>query len=179
MDDLNYRDGKPHIYLKPGELCVSESEIVVTTVLGSCVSVTLYQKPSKWAAICHAMQPRCPQAPQCPDLCPPKCKGRYRYATCSVEDMRKRMQSNGLRPKDVEVKLFGGAALIGTQSSTSSDTVGQQNVKAAMEAINNCGLMLKVMDVGGNFGRKIIFDTSTGDVLMKRLHRISVADLHT
>ncbi len=177
MDNLSYRDGKPHIYLKPGELCISETEVVVTTVLGSCVSVTLYHRPSKLASICHAMQPRCPQQKPDLDQCPTKCKGRYRYATCSVEDMVKRMLSHGLRPKDIEVKLFGGAALIGTRSAGSSGSVGQLNVKAAMETISRCGLVLKVMDVGGNFGRKIIFNTSTGDILMKRLHRANVMDL--
>lgn len=82
------------------------------------------------------------------------------------------MLSRGLRPKDIEVKLFGGAALIGTLSKERiALSIGQQNVKAALETIANCGLKLKVMDVGGNFGRKIIFDTSTGEVFMKRLNR--------
>lgn len=174
MDNWNYRDGKPHIYLKPGELCVSRSPVVVTTVLGSCISVTLFHRGSGTSAICHVLQPRCPR----PDACATDCSSRYRYAVCTIEEMRRRLLSYGLRPKDMEVKMFGGAALIGSQRPEAvANSIGQLNVKAAMETIANCGFILKVMDVGGTFGRKIIFNTSTGEVLMKRLHRVVIPEL--
>lgn len=170
MDNWQYRDGKPHIYLKPGEMCFSRNPVVVTTVLGSCVSVTLFHPGSGTSAICHALQPRCPQ----PDRCSEDCRNRYRYAVCAIEEMTRRITALSLRPRDIEVKLFGGAALIGTRSAASQqNSIGQLNVKAAMETISNLGLILKVMDVGGNFGRKIIFNTETGEILMKRLHRAS------
>lgn len=174
MDNWQYRDGKPHIYLKPGEMCFSHDPVVVTTVLGSCVSVTLFHSGSGSAAICHALQPRCPH----PDQCGDDCGNRYRYAVCAIEEMTRRITRTGLRPRDIEVKLFGGAALIGSKATTSQhNSIGQLNVKAAMETISNCGLILKVMDVGGNFGRKIIFNTETGEILMKRLQRTITDDL--
>lgn len=173
MDKWNYRDGKPHIYLKPGELCISRSPVVVTTVLGSCVSVTLFHRDSGTSAICHVLQPRCPR----PNSCVPDCINRYRYAICTIEEMRRRIVGFGLHPKDMEVKLFGGAAMIGSQRpEVVANSIGQLNVKAAMESIANYGFILKVMDVGGSFGRKIIFNTSTGEVLMKRLQRVAMAD---
>lgn len=169
MNNLSYRNGKPHIYLKPGELCTSKNPVVVTTVLGSCVSVTLFHPPSGVAAICHVLQPRCPR----PELCAVQCRERFRYAVCTIEEMGRRLLNYGLLPKDMEVKLFGGAALIGAQKPEMvANSIGQLNVKAALETLGNCGFLLKVMDVGGNFGRKIIFDTSTGEVLMKRLRRV-------
>ena len=159
---------KPRIYLKPGELCVSRRPVVVTTVLGSCVSATFFHQASGLAAICHALQPKCPKGEQCLE----SCNMRYRYAVCAIQAMTRQMSSRGIRPREIEVKLFGGAALIGSvRPETAAISMGRQNVTAAMETINDCGLFLKVMDVGGSFGRKIIFDTATGEVLMKRLRR--------
>lgn len=87
------------------------------------------------------------------------------------------MISHNLRPRDIEVKLFGGAALIGSRHPEAiTNSIGQLNVKAAMETLDNCGFTLKVMDVGGAFGRKIIFDSGTGEVLMKRLNRPNYTD---
>jgi len=171
MESWQYQNGKPHIYLKPGELCVSERAIIVTTVLGSCVSATFFHRPTGLAAICHAMQPRCPKGPWAPGRCPPECKNIFRYAVCAIQTMKVKMVGLGVRPVDLEVKLFGGAALIGTcYGDRNSNSIGKLNVEAAMETINSCNLALKVADVGGVYGRKLIFDTGTGQVLMKRLN---------
>ncbi|MBI5895736.1 MAG: chemotaxis protein CheD [Desulfobacterales bacterium] len=173
MDAWNDRRDKPRIYLKPGELCVSNQPVVVTTVLGSCVSATFFHAASGLAAICHALQPRCPHSEKCSSAC----LVRYRYAICAISTMTRQMIAQGVKPKQIEVKLFGGAAMIGGQRpETAAPSMGQQNVTAAMETISDCGLILKVMDVGGTFGRKIIFDTATGEVLMKRLRRTNGAD---
>lgn len=173
MDAWNDQRDKPRIYLKPGELCVSQRPVVVTTVLGSCVSATFFHPATGLAAICHALQPKCPHG----ELCADGCSVRYRYAVCAITAMARLMIARGVWPRELEVKLFGGAALIGTaRTETSPASMGQQNVKAALETISDCGLILKVMDVGGAFGRKIIFDTSAGEVLMKRLRRANSID---
>lgn len=172
MEAWNDPREKPRIYLKPGELCVSKRPVVVTTVLGSCVSATFYHQASGMAAICHALQPRCAQG----ESCQAPCNVRYRYAVCAIQAMTRQMSSRGIRPREIEVKLFGGAALIGSSRPEAAATsMGRQNVTAAMETISDCGLLIKVMDVGGSFGRKIIFDTATGEVLMKRLRRTETA----
>ena len=92
--------------------------------------------------------------------------------------MSRQMRGCSLRPQDIEVKLFGGAALIGgRRQETPANSMGRQNAEAAMKALHSCGLTLKVANVGGTLGRKIIFDTTTGEVLMKRLKGISPVDM--
>jgi chemotaxis protein CheD len=172
MDAWSEPREKPRIYLKPGELCLSKRPVVVTTVLGSCVSATFFHQLSGIAVICHALQPRCAQGESCLE----SCAVRYRYAVCAIQAMTRQMAARGIRPREIEVKLFGGAALIGTtRPEAAAISMGRQNISAAIETINDCGLFLKVMDVGGSFGRKIIFDTATGEVLMKRLRRTNGA----
>jgi chemotaxis protein CheD len=173
MDACNDQRDKPRIYLKPGELCFSKRPVVVTTVLGSCVAATFYHAATGLAAICHALQPKCPSSDPCVD----DCTVRYRYAVCAITAMTRQMSARGVWPREIEVKLFGGAALMGTtRTAGAAPSIGQQNVRAAMDTISDCGLILKVMDVGGTFGRKIIFDTATGEVLLKRLRRTNELD---
>ena len=161
-----------HVYLKPGELCISERPVVVTTVLGSCVSVTLFHRARGLAAICHALQPRC----QLNRSCQTPCEARYRYTSCVIDEMGKHMVKRGARLKELEVKLFGGAAVIGRSngSPATANSIGQQNVAAAMEALIKAGMTLNVADVGGGFGRKLIFNTGNGEVLLKRIQNCGV-----
>lgn len=167
-------DHKTRVYLKPGELFFSRQPAVVTTVLGSCISATFSHRRMGLAAICHAIQPRCPDRGRCRCECP----AAGRYAECAIAAMARRMRSTGTRPRDMEVKLFGGAALMGkSDSQTGAICMGRQNVISAMETISSQGLILKVADVGGALGRKIIFDTATGEVLLKRLRRTAESDL--
>ena len=52
--------GLPHVYLKPGELFLSREPAIVSTVLGSCVSITFFEPAASLGAMCHVMLPRGP-----------------------------------------------------------------------------------------------------------------------
>jgi chemotaxis protein CheD len=164
------------IYLKPGEIHYAPQPTVITTVLGSCVAATLFHRPTGLAAICHAMQPHCAHTGQCPG----HCATRGRFADCAIETMGHWMIGRKVPLREIEVKLFGGAALMGRQtrltSGTISNSMGQLNVQAALETLKSNGLGLKVADVGGTIGRKIIFDSGTGEVWLKRLNPSVVID---
>jgi chemotaxis protein CheD len=171
----------PIVYIGPGEMHISEKPVIVSTVLGSCVSVTMFNKRSNIGAICHGFLPRC----KCKDNCcgnPQKCifksgcsgicEESFRYVDCSIVNMLKRFQSLGIESKELDIKLFGGANVIATENKNSSLIVGTQNVKQALYSIESESLSLLVSDVGGREGRKIQFFTHTGDILLKRLRRI-------
>lgn len=155
-----------HIYLKPGELYFDDQPAKVTTVLGSCLAITMHHQDSGLGAICHAIQPKCKHAATCKECC----SDASRYVACVIPRMYEVFSPHGIRPGAIEVKLFGGAAIIGNQDMRGSHkTVGQMNVEAAMESINTLNLRLKVANAGGYFGRKIIFNTRTGIVWMKKI----------
>ena len=155
------------LYLKPGEYYLGDHPTKVTTVLGSCVAVSMYHRPSGLAAICHAVAPDCDATASCPSGCPKL----QRYVRCMIPAMVHAFSSRGVSPANIETKLFGGAAMIdGDNRRDPGKLVGAQNIAAAREVIQQCGLVLKSSDVGGRVGRKIIFETATGDILLKRLH---------
>lgn len=160
-----------YVYLKPGELYFGDKFAEVTTVLGSCVAVTMHHDGSGLSAICHALQPTCQTAAVCNESCLDQC---LRYVDCVIPRMVENFRAHGVRPGSIQVKLFGGAAIIGSQQARSSHlSVGQMNVMAAMEIIQARNLKLEVANAGGYVGRKIIFNTRTGIVWVKKFQNLS------
>jgi chemotaxis protein CheD len=76
----------------------------------------------------------------------------------------------GVPRSEIEVKCFGGADMF-TQKNADSGlvSIGKQNIITAEKTLASEGLTLRVKDVGGRQGRKILFYTHTGEVLLKRL----------
>ncbi|MBF0284932.1 MAG: chemotaxis protein CheD [Magnetococcales bacterium] len=157
----------PQIHLNPGEMHLSPTPSVVTTVLGSCVSVTLFHPKSRIGAICHGMLPHC----QCvaPECLHGGCRECFRFVDCAILAMLDQWRDLGIRPAALETKLFGGADMFRVGEGTV--TVGRQNVAMAREILLKTGLKLLSSDTGGDRGRKLLFFTHTGEVFLKRLSR--------
>ncbi|MEE4243066.1 MAG: chemotaxis protein CheD [Desulfopila sp.] len=148
-----------NIYLKPGELIIMGEPAMVTTVLGSCVAVTMFHKPTGLAAICHAMQPSGHGSKS------------FRFVDTAVRYMINFFDKNKVSRKEIETKLFGGAEMFrSVQPKTRDLSVGWQNISMACHCLQNSGLILKNQDTGGQRGRKLVFTTDTGAVYLKRLH---------
>ncbi|MBF0456320.1 MAG: chemotaxis protein CheD [Nitrospirae bacterium] len=156
----------PLIFLKPGEVYITEKPAMVKTVLGSCVSITLFDPVRRVAAICHGMLPDC-GGDDCEDY-----PEKLQYVTCSIIHILNNMQDKGVITSTLEVKVFGGGDVLtygGTRPS-----VGRQNIDAALRILESLGLKPLTSDLGGDRGRKIFFNTQTGQVLLKKLRKTAV-----
>lgn len=150
------------VYLKPGEFYIGEKPAKVVTVLGSCVSVTLFNKRRRIGAICHATLPVCRKKKGCRKYC----DDTFKYTDCAIKFMLKKFRDYGIAEGEIEIKIFGGAD---TLASMQENTIGTMNVRTALETIRGKNLHIVAADVGDSFGRKLIFHTDTGDVFLKRL----------
>jgi|MudIll2142460700_1097286.scaffolds.fasta_scaffold170760_2 chemotaxis protein CheD len=160
----SYTDDLPSIYLHPGELIICQEPTRVITVLGSCVSVTMYNRRLKFGSICHGTMPRCKAIQHCTE----PCIDAFKFMDCAIQHMLTSFAEFGIRNGDIEVKIFGGAD---TLMSKSSNTIGSQNIKVTLDTLSREKLGVIAADVGDNFGRKLIFFTHTGDVYLKRLNK--------
>lgn len=149
------------VFLKPGELYIGKSPAIVATVLGSCISVTMFNERLKMGGICHALLPKKN----------PSTKGvdNYRYVDSSIFHMLKNFEAMGVKKNEIEVKIFGGADVLYT---TNRQTVGQANIVTALSIIRDEGLDLLPCDFGGTKGRKIIFYTAEGRIRLKKIEGI-------
>jgi len=163
----------PAHYLKPGELILCDEATVVQTVLGSCVSVTLFHRKTAKGAICHGLLPSCQHENACTD----RCSEGTRFMDCSIRRMIEAFRSRGISHRELEAKIFGGADMFRVaQSRVSKINVGAQNIRTTLAVLAEYGLHPLAADTGGNEGRKLYFISSTGEVYLKRVRRTPMAE---
>jgi chemotaxis protein CheD len=155
---ISAADSLQIIRLKPGEMLISREPCQVTTVLGSCLAVTLFNGQLGLAAICHAMLP-CLSARETAGLPPP---GKYLNHALPV--MFEAFRQARLAPEEIEVKMFGGADVL-HHFAPKGQSIGSANIHMARYWLSQERLTIKAANVGGALGRKIRFDTRTGEVL--------------
>jgi chemotaxis protein CheD len=159
----------PTVYLPPGGLYVAERPTIVSTILGSCVSVCIWSPRLKAGGVCHAMLPKRSMS----SVLPVKEEETFKFVDCAVAGLIKRFEAMGADTEGLHVKLFGGSNMFNLNDEDTAllETVGRQNIKAAVEIIESFNLNLVASDVGGHSGRKIKFLTHTGAVFMQYISR--------
>lgn len=159
----------PRVFLHTGDAYIGVKPTIVSTVLGSCVSISMHSKRARQGVICHAFLPYRAESK--------KEKGPSiqicRYVDTAVDHLLECMLRLGVKKNEIEVKLFGGATGLTTTQvrPPSALGIGNKNVAAALDCLSDKGLYPSRMDVGGNVGRKILFATHSGDIWMKRLEK--------
>ncbi len=123
--------------------------------------------------MCHGLLPNCnSDCGSCPE--------KLQYVECSIVHMINWFYKAGVDKSEIETKLFGGGDVIDYSrhrcvSSTPlvrrRQSVGCQNISAALKALDEAGFTISAKDVGGNSGRKMFFFTDTGEVLLKKIRK--------
>jgi chemotaxis protein CheD len=152
--------------LQPGQIHLARGPMLLQTILGSCVAVSFWSDRLGVGALCHGVLPQCP-LDWPPDT--PVSEG-FRYVDFSIRYLARKFDALGARRSDIQVKLFGGADVLPVLSPAGARlTVGAQNSRIALEIVEAEGFHVLARDLGGNRGRKIHFDTRTGEVLVYKL----------
>lgn len=158
------RDRLPVVFLNAGEYYISEKPEIVSTVLGSCISVVLFSRKSYLCGITHSLLPGCSyEAAYCK-----KCIEAYRYVDCSIIKLIQEMERYKISIKDMEAKVFGGAGVI-SKGGSEKENVGDLNIEAALRTLGKEGIKVISRDTGGTRGRKLFLYTDTSEVLIKKL----------
>ena len=149
-------------YLKPGEIFWGSAGHCIGTLLGSCVSVTLWHPDFKLGIICHYLLPDRP----------PQAVADARYAADALPLMVRRIERSGTRLQEYQGKIFGGGNMFPAQTAvrrgTQMDIIGERNIQAGMQFLKEHGIRLMASDVGGNSYRTLLFDISDGAVWLRR-----------
>jgi len=143
-------------YLYPGGLFAAPEPHRVTTVLGSCVAVCLWDPLRRIGGINHYLLP----------LWNGEGLPTPRYGNIAIDALLERMLTLGAARSGLQAKVFGGAAM--WENSNGLLAVGERNIALARRQLERQGIPVVAADVGGDSGRKIIFETATGSVLLRR-----------
>ena len=145
------------IRVQPGEFHVtSDPNLTVVTVLGSCVSACIRDPRTGFGGLNHFMLPESELGDWGGVL------SQMRYGNHAMEALINAVLKSGCARQDLEIKLFGGANMYEGLSQ-----VGSKNARFALDYLDNEGLRYQARDLGGNKGRRIHYQPSTGKV--KRL----------
>ncbi|OED34403.1 hypothetical protein AB833_32200 [Chromatiales bacterium (ex Bugula neritina AB1)] len=159
-DPLRFMDnalGMEVVQILPGDCYVSSRDELLSTVLGSCISVCLYDPVARLGGMNHYLLPE-------GDKRIAGTADAARYGNFAMNELIATLVELGARKSGLEAKVFGGGAMF-----TSEQDVGQRNIKFADEYLKNEHIEVVGRDVGLPFSRKIRFSPVTGKVMVKRL----------
>lgn len=157
---MNDSTNLSRIFLLPGEYCAVNKPTIISTLLGSCVAVCLWDKVTQTAGMNHFLFPIDPQN---------DCENT-RYGNIAVDTLIESMGKFGCRPGCLEAQIFGGAAVIEHLISVSGN-IGQRNIQLARSRLAKHQIVIVHQDVGGDSGRKIYFNNTTGEITVKKIPR--------
>jgi chemotaxis protein CheD len=143
------------VYLHPGQIYTTAETVLITTVLGSCVAVCLFDPVAGVAGMNHFLLPHGPSGGN--DL---------RYGKTAMARLIAAMLAKGATPDHMIAKVFGGACVI-PGFSGSRQAIGATNVAAAHEALAEHGITIRAEQTGGRRGRKLLFHTGHGSAYVK------------
>jgi len=149
--------GAHKIYLHPGHIHVAQAAVDITTVVGSCVSVCLWDRTSKLAGMNHFVLPTTLNG-----------AASLKHGDFATQQLIERLLQLGAAPGNLRARLFGGSCVIEAFRSSGND-LGSKNAAVARRVLGQHRIPILQEDVGGSAGRKLVFHTDDGSVAVKLL----------
>ena len=156
-------NGWTDVFLQPGELYVGRADCRIRTVLGSCVSITLWHPRTCVGGMTHFMLPTRSSATG--DV--RTLDGRY--GDEALQMIFNQFNESGIPLSQCQGKIFGGGNMFASHLLAGVINVGQRNGEAARILLNENDILIVSSCLFGVGHRQIIFDVSNGDVWSKQV----------
>jgi chemotaxis protein CheD len=150
---------RPTQFLQAGQLVVSSTPLSVVTILGSCVSVCLFDAIARIGGINHYLLP----------WGAPEGLTAARYGNTALQQLFDKIAEAGAKKNRLIAAVFGGAAILNTPPERSRPPLGTQNVQLALKVLKDEHIVVQHMEVEGDCGRKLTFQTDTGFATVKNI----------
>lgn len=159
--------GAVTVKIMAGECFASAEELAITTLLGSCVSVCLFDVERRVGGMNHFVLPELQQggmAVPCSGTCAANC---CRYGACAMKQLLLKLEELGAHRARLAAKLFGAGQVL-----TMSADIGGQNAAFAIDYLKQQQIPIVASDLGDCCPRKVVFFPTTGRAWVKRLREI-------
>ena len=149
------------VVLAAGEFYFGGGTTRISTLLGSCVSITLWHPRKHIGGMCHYMM----TARKNEGIAQPERTAKLdgRYADEAFKLFLQGVEQAGTRPAEYQAKLFGGADMFGTAKGSPMN-IGERNIAFGRDLLSHHGITLIAEHIGGSGRRKLHFDLWSGDV---------------
>lgn len=147
----------------PGEYFATDGNMLLVTVLGSCVAACIHDLRAGVGGMNHFMLPRSE-----PDSTSPISMSA-RYGTFAMEILINQLLKMGARRENMEAKVFGGGNVL---RGFTMNNIGEANANFVLEYLHNERIRVGAEDMLGIHPRKIYYFPSTGKVLVKKIREL-------
>ena len=158
---MDHQFNLPAAKIGPGEVYATQRDMVIVTVLGSCVSACLRDAQSRIGGMNHFMLPFHHGEPEGP------VSESARYGAYAMEVLVNHLLSLGARRERIEAKVFGAGRIVPGMSD-----VGARNARFALEYLERENIPVRAADLGREEASKVYFFPRSGRVLVKRLRTL-------
>lgn len=141
----------------PGEYRVDDREVMLVTVLGSCVAACLFDPRRHIGGMNHFMLPEARTG---------DAAGSARYGAYAMEMLINDLLKRGAARSRLQAKLFGGGAVLPGLSTTN---IGNRNTAFALRYMADERIPVLGQDLGGTFPRRVHCFPASGRVMVRRL----------
>ena len=168
------------IFLQPGEYYFGEKDTRIRTLLGSCVSITMWHPKKLIGGMCHFLLPsRSRNGSEELD---------GRYGDEAILLLLREVQQHKTHPSEYVVKVFGGGKMFGNEKKHlpcldrpcaevfhSCQNVPCRNASQGIAILKQERISIHSHDLGGMSSRNIIFDISNGKVWVRKNEQNSMS----
>jgi len=149
-------------FIEPGYILVAARPAIISGVLGSCVAVCLHDRKRKVGGMNHFLYP----------FIDDRRKATAVYGNVSTLALIRMMLSDGSRPKHLEAQIIGGAH----NPAVSPKNIGRENILMARKVLIRHRIGVTSEDVGGEKGRKVVFNTRQNEVAVMKVDNLRAGD---
>lgn len=139
----------------PGEYFVSNEDIVIMTVLGSCIAACIWDTRVAVGGMNHFMLPEGDSSDT-----------SGRYGSFAMELLINEMIKLGARRESMQAKVFGGGQVM---AGFTKMNVGERNTEFVMDYLHTEHITVVSKDVLDIYPRKVVFFPTTGKAMVKKL----------
>jgi len=151
------------VSVMPGELHVTSEDVVIATVLGSCVSACVRDVWRGTGGINHFMLPDTVRGDE---------GSSARYGVYALECLVNQVLGSRGKRADLEVKAFGGGRVIDIGGD-----VGRRNIELVRRFFAEEEIPIISEDLGGQVARRLRYWPKTGRAQMQSIPMNRAADV--
>jgi chemotaxis protein CheD len=145
----------------PGEFFFTSKDMLIVTVLGSCVAACIRDCMSGIGGMNHFMLPHGGELDS---------RASMRYGAYAMEVLIRQLIKAGARRENLEAKVFGGGAVL---RGFNAMNVGARNAQFVLEYLRAENIRVLAEDLNNSHARKVYFFPRSGRVLVKRIERLN------
>jgi chemotaxis protein CheD len=155
----NMEDLKTY-FLHPGYIFASQEPHLIHTVLGSCVSVCLWDSEHKCGGMCHYIYSNANNGER-----------NGKYGEIAIPYLFNLMLELGSKKNILKAHIVGGG-----ENKDFHSLIGSENATLAEKLLKKYQIKIVTQDVREQFGRKVIFNSGSGEILIYKINEVRKDD---